>query len=149
MKISSMARYGLRAAFILAGKDGVVSAKELEREIGVSRKYLERIMRLLSGAGIVAANRGASGGYYLAKKPEETTAGEIIRVLEDDLRIIECVNGDCISRCTSGLVWEKLYKGINEILDGITLADMLSEDKKNRSKSGKDAICKGSISSPS
>jgi len=133
MKISSKAHYGLQAAYILARESaGSVSAKELEKEIGVSSKYLERIMRILTGANVVAANRGAQGGYYLARKADNITVGEIVRALEDDLEIIGCVKSDGCVKCASNGVWKKLYKGINDLLDGITLADMLEESKREK-----------------
>ena len=129
MKISSKAHYGLQACFLLARANGkAVSAKELEKEIGVSCKYLERIMRTLTGAGVVKAVRGTQGGYYLVKSASETTAGAVVRALEDDLEIIGCVkNGTCV-KCSSSAVWRKLYDGINAVLNSITLADMVSGD---------------------
>lgn len=130
MKISSKAHYGLQACFLLAKANGKsISAKELEKEIGVSCKYLERIMRTLTGAGVVKAVRGTQGGYYLVKSASETTAGDVVRALEDDLEIIGCVkNGTCV-KCSSSAVWRKLYDGINEVLNSITLADMLGENQ--------------------
>ncbi len=129
MKISSKAHYGLQAVFLLAKANGVLSAKELEKEIGVSGKYLERIMRTLSNCGVVKANRGTSGGYYLAKPAENITAGEVVRSLEDELEIISCVKTDSCNKCGTSYVWKKLYVGINQILDGITLQDMVKEDE--------------------
>ena len=78
MKISSKTHYGLQAAYILAREGGSVSAKVLEKEIGVSSKYLERIMRIMTAANIVSANRGVQGGYFVARKPDEITVGEIV-----------------------------------------------------------------------
>lgn len=87
MKLSSKAHYGLQACQILAGRYGdAVSATELEEKIGVSGKYLEKIMRILTQNSIVTARRGASGGYMLVRPPERTTVGEITRALEDDMR---------------------------------------------------------------
>ncbi len=128
MRISSKAHYGLQAAYILARENRSVSAKELEREIGVSGKYLERIMRILTGANVIAASRGAAGGYYLAKTAKQTTVGEIVRALEDDLEIIDCVKNDGCVKCASNVVWKKLYNGINEILNSVTLEDMVNEN---------------------
>ena len=103
-----------------------VRASELEYRISVSGKYLEKIMRMLSSRKIVSANRGASGGYYLSRPPERITIGEIVRALEDDMRIIECVDkGGACKCCPSSLVWKKLYNGINDLLDSITLKAML------------------------
>ena len=124
MKLSSKTHYGLMACHILALNypNNPVSASTLEGHIAVSGKYLEKIMRMLSARGIITANRGASGGYFLAKSPEQITIGEIVRALEDDMEIIECVkmNGKCKCCPTSG-VWKRLYQGINELLDSMTL----------------------------
>ena len=124
MKLSSKTHYGLMACHILAQNypDNSVSASALEGYISVSGKYLEKIMRMLSARGIICANRGASGGYFLAKPPEKITVGEIVRALEDDMEIIECVKGDGKCKCcpTSG-IWKRLYQGINDLLDSMTL----------------------------
>ncbi len=132
MKISSQAHYGLQASIILARNyPKTVSATELEKRIGVSKKYLERIMRALSSAGAVKASRGASGGYTLTSNPKDLSCGVIIRALENDLKIVDCVAKPCARECESLFVWRKLYDGINEILDNISLYDAFngSEDK--------------------
>lgn len=128
MKLSSKTHYGLIACHILGRNypDTPVSASTLETHISVSGKYLEQIMRMLSKRNIVSANRGASGGYYLARAPKDITIGEIVRTLEDDMEIIDCVksSGKC-KCCPSSMVWKKLYNGINELLDKMTLQNML------------------------
>jgi len=129
MKLSSKTHYGLMACHILgrAYPDKSVSASELESAISVSGKYIEKIMRMLSKRGIVGASRGAQGGYYLLKAPEEITIGDIVRTLEDDIEIIECVKKDKQCKCCpSKKVWQKLYDGINNLLDDMTLAQMMN-----------------------
>lgn len=130
MKLSSKTHYGLMACHILAENypDSTVSASALENRISVSGKYLEKIMRMLSARGIITANRGASGGYFLAKPPEEIKIGEIVRALEDDMQIIGCVGHKSGCCCPSQAVWKRLYEGINEVLDGMTLKQMLDGD---------------------
>ncbi len=129
MKLSSKTHYGLMACHILGKNypDKTVSATALENQISVSGKYLEKIMRMLSKRGIVTASRGASGGYYLAKAPNQITIGEIVRALEDDMEIIECVSqgGKC-KCCPSSGVWKKLYAGINQLLDSMNLEQMIN-----------------------
>lgn len=129
MKLSSKTHYGLMACHVL-GKSypkDTVSASVLESKISVSGKYLEQIMRMLSKRNIVSASRGANGGYYLTRSPKEISVGEIVRALEDDMEIIECVKGDAKCKCcpTSG-VWKKLYEGINDILDDMNLEQMIN-----------------------
>ena len=122
MKLSSKTHYGLMACIILGKSQAPVSASELENMIGVSGKYLEKIMRMLSGRGVITATRGATGGYMLAKTPSEITIGDIARTLEDDMEIIECVkSGGKCKCCPSSRVWKKLYQGINDVLDSMTL----------------------------
>ena len=128
MKLSSKTHYGLMACHILAKNypDNIVSASALESQISVSGKYLERIMRMLSARGIVTANRGTNGGYMLTRAPEEITIGEIVRALEDDMTIIECVkDGAKCKCCPSAGVWKKLYDGINGLLDEMNLKQMM------------------------
>lgn len=129
MKLSSKTHYGLMACHILGKNypDNSVSASTLEAHISVSGKYLEKIMRMLSNRGIVAANRGANGGYFLAKPPKDITIGEIVRALEDDMEIIECVkDGGKCKCCPSSGVWKRLYTGINNLLDDMNLEQMIN-----------------------
>lgn len=129
MKLSSKTKYGLKACHILGINypDTLVSASSLESMLSVSGKYLEKIMRMMALKNIVSASRGASGGYYLARPPKEILIGEIVRALEDNMEIIECVKeqGKC-KCCPSSGVWKRLHKGINEILDSMTLEQMIN-----------------------
>ena len=127
MKLSSKTHYGLMACIILGKSDAPVSATSLESQIAVSNKYLERIMRMLSVRGIVSANRGVNGGYYLAKEPKDITIGEIVRTFEDDMEIIECVSKDGKCKCCpSQRVWKKLFNGINNLLDEMNLEQAIN-----------------------
>lgn len=129
MKLSSKTHYGLMACFLLgkAYPSETVSSSVLESQILVSNKYIEKIMRLLAKRDIVSASRGASGGYYLVRSPKEITIGEIVRALEDDMEIIECVRKDGTCKCCpSSKVWKKLYQGINDLLDSMTLEQMIN-----------------------
>lgn len=128
MKLSSKTHYGLMACHILARNypDKSVSASMLEKYIAVSGKYLEKILRMLSKRDIISASRGAQGGYYLARAPKEITIGEIVRVLEDDMEIIECVSKDGKCKCCpTSNVWKRLYDGINGLLDSMNLEQMV------------------------
>lgn len=128
MKLSSKTKYGLKACHFLGVNypDSLVSASTLESYVGVSGKYLEKIMRMLSARDIVCATRGASGGYSLARPPKDITVGEIVRALEDDMEIIECVKSDGKCKCCpSSGVWKRLHKGINELLDSMNVEQMI------------------------
>ena len=97
MRLSSKSQYGLKACFILAQNypEKCVSASQLEKAIAVSGKYIEKIMRMLAGAGIVTAERGVLGGYKLTKEPSKISIGDIARALEDNMEIADCITSTC------------------------------------------------------
>lgn len=124
MKLSSKTHYGVQILSLLAAENRLFSAKELEKYTGVSSKYLEKVLKILLSVGAVTSSRGATGGYTLAKPAEEISMGEVVRALEEDnMEIIGCVKrtGCC---CPSSALWKKLFDGINDILDGVTLSDV-------------------------
>ena len=125
MKISSKTHYGVQVLSLIAANDKSFSAKELGKYTGVSSKYLEKVLKILLGCGALASQRGASGGYTLAKPAEEIKMGKVVRALEEDnMEIIGCVNkpGCC---CPSSALWKKLFDGINAILDDVSLKDIV------------------------
>ena len=115
MKLSTKGKYGLYAMYYLAqhAGDGCQPLKSVA-EIGVSEDYLEQLLGGLRRAGLVSTVRGAQGGYSLAKAPEEITVGDIIDALA--------------GQCRSHLVWEYLSRSINDVLQSITLRDMLEQE---------------------
>ena len=128
MKLSSKTHYGVQVLSLIAANNKSFSAKELEKYTGVSSKYLEKVLKILLGCGALVSQRGASGGYTLAKPAEEIKMGKVVRALEEDnMEIIGCVSkkGCC---CPSSALWKRLFEGINDILDGITLKNVLEGD---------------------
>lgn len=125
MKLSSKTHYGVQVLSLIAANGKSFSAKELEKYTGVSSKYLEKVLKILLGCGALVSQRGASGGYTLAKPAEEIKMGKVVRALEEDnMEIIGCVNksGCC---CPSSALWKKLFDGINAILDDVSLKDIV------------------------
>ncbi len=133
MKMSSKARYGLYVAVELAkaySRD-VVTVSLLAQSTGVTEKYLEQIIALMKKANIVQSLRGASGGYKLTDAPDNITVGRVLRAVEDNLEIVDCLHKDGCSNkcnCVSHNLWVKLYDNINNYLDTISLLQ-LAEDK--------------------
>ncbi len=127
MKLSTKARYGLRACYILGKSYGEITPLAvLSKDIGVGGGYIEQLMRLLKKDGIVDSVRGMQGGYVLAREPKEISLGEIMRSLEDGLELVECISsGDCIGNCPTRKVWMKVYNAINDTLNGISLKNMI------------------------
>ncbi len=142
MKLSTKGRYGVRAMFDIAlhHGEGPIPLRSVAERQEISEHYLEQLIANLRKAGLVESVRGAYGGYLLAKKPDEITVGDIIRVLEGPIAPVDCVlseNDGCedISNCVIKLVWDKMKDSIDEVLDNITLED-LRQEAINRKQEG-------------
>ena len=134
MIVSTKGRYALRVMLCFAqrGGDGYIPLKEIAETEGISQKYLESIMTILSKAGFVDAVHGKGGGYRLNRKPEEYTVGSILRLTEGSLAPVSCTTQGAAacsrsSCCQTLPMWEKLEKMINDFFEGITLADLLKD----------------------
>lgn len=136
MKISTKGRYALRLMLDIALNDAKtpVRIKDIAERQQISDKYLEQIVSSLNKAGFVKSLRGPQGGYRLTKKPEEYTVGMILRLIEGSLATVACLDDDInnctrADRCPTLILWEKLYDAISEVVDNITLADLISWQK--------------------
>jgi Rrf2 family cysteine metabolism transcriptional repressor len=114
-----------------------VPLKEVAETESLSESYLEQLVSELRKAGLIRSVRGAQGGYYLAKEPSIITAGDIIRVLEGPIGPVQCVVDlpgidicDCAESCVERLLWQRLRDSMAQVLDSITLADLMAEEKK-------------------
>ena len=141
MKISTKGRYALRTMLDLALHDqgSLIPLKEISNRQGVTIKYLEQVMNLLSKAGYVRSVRGAGGGYRLAKAPSEYKIGDILRVAEGSLAPIACLEDEInqcqrYEECLALEFWEGLADAINTYVDSITLEDLLNQSRDRHVK---------------
>jgi len=104
---------------------------EIAASEGIPAAFLERILAKLRDAGLVRATRGVSGGYQLARAPQEIAAGEVVAAIEGPLALVGCLpdQGGCerSRSCASRAVWRKLDAAITDALNGITLDDLTRE----------------------
>lgn len=136
MKISTKGRYAVRLMLDLAmhNTGECIKVKEIAARQNISEKYLEQIIAVLNKAGYVKSMRGAQGGYRIAKDPKECTVGMILRLTEGSLAPVTCLEEDAseCERCdicmTQG-VWKELYGAINQVVDSVTLADLMEKQK--------------------
>ena len=132
MKISTKGRYALRLMLDLAINytGEYISIKSIAARQEISEKYLEQIITQLNRAGFVRSVRGAQGGYMLAKAPTEYTVGMILRLMEGSLAPVSCIEEDepCdrASRCVTQDVWLKIQEAVENVVDNITLADLVA-----------------------
>ncbi len=132
MKISTRGRYALRmmADLAMAPGDALVTIKSIAARQEISEKYLEQIVTVLSRAGFVKSVRGSQGGYKLAKPAQEYTVGMVLRLIEGDLVPVSCMEDEpnqCprCDQCVTLGVWEKIAEAVNNVVDNITLADLV------------------------
>ncbi|MEE4188750.1 MAG: Rrf2 family transcriptional regulator [Roseobacter sp.] len=93
MRLTSFTDYGLRMLMLMAGTpDRAFSTAEMAEELNLSRNHLSKIMQRLARAGIIETRRGGGGGAILAKPPETIQLGQIIRLLEEDQPLVECLS---------------------------------------------------------
>ena len=129
MIVSSKGRYALRVMVALAQRPQgeYVPLKEIADAEGISRKYLESIMTILSKADFVDASHGKNGGYRLNRAVEEYTVGAILRLTEGDLSPVAC-DAACERNCHSRAMWAKRGKMIDDFFDGITLRELMEQE---------------------
>ena len=132
MRISKKSQYGLRAMVYLAKFPGkIFSLKKISKAEGISFDYLEKIFSKLEKSGLVKGKKGVGGGYFLTKKPKKIRIGEIIKALEGELVLVNCLKYFCPKekKCLSKKFWQKLNQVINSALDSVTLADLLKSQE--------------------
>ena len=135
MLISTRGRYALRIMIDLAerGGEGYTPMKEVAQHLGISLKYIEQIIPVLSRNGLVAGVHGKGGGYRLCRAPQDYRVGEILRLTEGDLAPVACL--ECGStpcgrsiECRTIDMWNRFNQITNEFFDGITIADLMRTD---------------------
>lgn len=133
MMISTRGRYALRVLIDLAehSEQGYIPMKEVADRQGISLKYLERIIPVLSKNGYVEGIHGKGGGYKLIKSPDECKIGDILRLTEGDLAPVACL--ECGAKpcerayeCRTYPMWVEFYRIVNEYFDSKTLRDVIN-----------------------
>ncbi len=136
MLISTRGRYALRVMLDLAensDRGNYTAMKEVAERQHISLKYLERILPLLVGSGLIEGVRGKGGGYRLTREPEEYKLGEILRATEGSLAPVACIEKGPRScpmskTCLTLPFWKQLDRLIADFVDSKTLSDLLPED---------------------
>ena len=142
MKITAQEEYGLRCLLQLAqaGQSQGLTVKEIARLEGLSHAYVEKLLRLLSRAGIIHSVRGTKGGYLLDRKPEEVSLGQVVRAMGKVLSTHEICDrytgnrSSCIhiDNCCIRAAWETLTVAIHVFLDRTLLSDLAGGETKVR-----------------
>ena len=135
MLISTKGRYALRVMIDLAEHqaEDFIPLKVIAQRQDISEKYLESIIKQMVKAKLVSGLRGKGGGYRLTKAPEQYTVGSILRITEDSMAPVACLESGSeacprAAECRTLSLWRGLDKVINDYLDDFTLADLMHSD---------------------
>lgn len=129
MRLTAFTDFGLRALMRLAAEpDRSFTTDEIASEFAISRHHLVKVVRRLAEAGYVRTQRGAGGGFELARPARSITLGEVVRDLEDDQPLVECFRadgGNCMltPRCRLKNRLAAAREAFLNELDGTSLAD--------------------------
>ena len=122
MKISTKGQYGLTIMIELARQYG-------SGQHNLSVHYLEQLAAPLRNAGLIKSIRGAYGGYILAKEPKLIKAGDVIRVLEGPLTIVDGIENE---EPAKQALWLKITQAVKNVLDTTTLEDLTGYDQEEQ-----------------
>lgn len=135
MLISTKGRYALRVMIDLAEHqtEDFISLRGIAQRQEISEKYLESIIRMLVKAKVVESLRGKGGGYRLKKAPDQYTVDSILRLTEESLAPVSCLeeNADACprsDRCKTLTLWQGLDKVIHDYLENVTIADLMEQN---------------------
>jgi Rrf2 family cysteine metabolism transcriptional repressor len=134
MKLSTRAEYGIRVLVVLAHADGErpTSLAGIAKADKLPHAYIEQLVGALRRAGLVTATRGHSGGYRLARPPEQISLVDAVRALDGPILEMPCAGPDDLESCDRPQdcsvheVFERLNNSLSGMLGGTTLADVAS-----------------------
>lgn len=138
MKFSTKSRYGLRLMVELGMSfdQNLLQIKDISKKQELPEKYLEQIIIHLRNAGLVQSVRGAKGGYFLSRPPKEINLKEIVEALEGSVYPVECSeNPETCKKsetCTTHGVWLKVGKAVKDVLESMTLEDLVEKHKNQQ-----------------
>lgn len=137
MLLSKKCLYGLRAVLDIARRhnSGVVTIAEISAAQLIPQRFLEGILNQLKGAGYLASKRGKAGGYLLAKAPNKITVGDIVRLMNGSLTLVDCLEdkqrekcplkNDCVIRAT----WDQAQSALVDVLDSTTIQNLIDKEE--------------------
>ena len=149
MRITTWAEYGVICALHLAKRtnESAVNGRDIAAREGLPADYVEQILLRLRRAGIVSSTRGARGGYALARPAVEITVRQIIAAAELVTFDVHCeshpideVRCSSAHECSIRPVWIMLQRRIDEVLDGVFLADLLHAEPAVRQRVGRPVL---------
>jgi Rrf2 family protein len=132
MRVTAKVDYAVRAAIELgAGDPGVpIKGERLAAAQGIPTKFLENILAELKRSSIISSQRGADGGYWLARPPEDITVADIIRAVEGPLANVRGLRPEDVDFEGSAeplqRMWIAVRASLRNVLEHVTIADLVA-----------------------
>ncbi|MCT7654964.1 Rrf2 family transcriptional regulator [Oceanimonas sp. NS1] len=134
MKLTTYTDFGLRALMYLATlpRGELTSVARVSALYDVSRNHMVKVINQLAREGYVEALRGKNGGIRLARAPRDINAGKVIRLLEHNLRGIDCGSPACplVPACRLRDALAEAMEAFLQVMEGYTLADLVDNRKE-------------------
>lgn len=130
LRISKLADYAIVLSTHLGSRAGAIAVSDLALGTGIPQPTVSKVLKALARAGLVASQRGAHGGYRLARPAVEITVADIIGALEGPISVTECADDSpehsCEREPSCGVRanWQRINAAVQGALEGITLSDM-------------------------
>lgn len=132
MMISTKGRYALYVMIDLAEHcdGGYIPMKDVAERQGISLKYLEKILPVLTKNNMIEGVHGKGGGYRLTRQPSDYKVGEILRLMEGSLAPVTCLEHGSeacgkTAECRTLSMWQEVDRMMNDYFDGITISDLM------------------------
>ena len=136
MQLTMTTDYALQCMMYLAGKEEVSSSPEIGEAVGINKMFVQKVLRVLRDAGVVSSTHGGTGGYRLAKKPEEIVLLDIILLFEKTMKINRCLElKGCCERyetCPLHAYYTEVQKTLEDYFGRDTLQDVIDHRKTKR-----------------
>jgi len=135
MRLTQYTDYSLRVLIFLAlNEDRRCTIREISDAYGISRNHLMKVVQQLASEGFIDSMRGVGGGLSLAREPAELNVGSIVRVMEPDLGLVECMRpgNECVitPACALADMLIVARRAFLEALDGYSLADIVGPGRR-------------------
>jgi Rrf2 family iron-sulfur cluster assembly transcriptional regulator len=143
MRLTTKGRYAVTAVLDLAlhQDKGPVSLAAISERQCISLSYLEQLFAKLRRNNIVSSTRGPGGGYKLTNNVDEVSVSDIILAVDETCKVVDCDENDgCHGsyQCLTHDLWQELSNEIRSFLDGITLAEIMSQETVHDVKTRQD-----------
>lgn len=132
MKLTAYSNYAMRSLQLAALKaPNLIRVDDVVKVHGLARPHIVKIVHELGRAGYLETRRGRGGGFRLAKAPEDIIIGDVVRLTEGPLDLVECFNPEAntcplIGICKLSRALQQASRAFMSVLDDLTLADIAS-----------------------